>query len=303
MFYLTVQKNGATPPLLQVVDVLRSGIVKFIWLDQTTNLTIVSKGNTPTLYAMSTSNKWSQVATLTGTSHQSVDTTTYTYQDVPKGYYTITASIQTGFSSGYLEFSTNAFPCPYSGYTDVYSIFTGCFASSTSASIGYTRGFPCTLNDYATGKCLNCLFGYTLSDGKCLFSPNCGPRQFINYGQCYDVNPACDTFNLYTGFCTSCIRSDHVLKSGLCMLPGNIGEITCATGTHSYLYYCLPDGCAVGYINGTCTQCVNVAFQLTFQGVCTPIDCGTGFYYSISVHQCLIVPEQCTKFSLINQRC
>jgi hypothetical protein len=69
IFYLAVLKNGAT--LLNVVDVLRNNIVKYIWLSQTTNLIVTHNGGPVTLYAMTRANQWAYETTVSGTFIQS----------------------------------------------------------------------------------------------------------------------------------------------------------------------------------------------------------------------------------------
>lgn len=239
IFYLAVLKNGAS--LLNVVDVLRNNIVKYIWLSQTTNLTVSHNGGPVTLYAMASTNKWSYATTVSGTLVQSAFQYQYTYSQLPMGYYTITVNTPS-INSGYLEFRTNSYPCPYpTSQSDVYSIFTGCSSTDT----GYTFGLPCTNNDFSTGACLSCLYGFTLYNGKCLTNTACGPRQYFHFGDCYPVDTSCNTFDYYTGACTSCVNSGQIAKDGQCVNENGTGnEITCPTNTHQYLTYCIPDSCA-----------------------------------------------------------
>jgi hypothetical protein len=217
------------------------------------------------------------------------------------GFYTITVATPS-VNSGFLVFRTNAYPCPYPlSQTDVYSIFTGC----TSSNSGYTFGLPCTSNDFSTGQCLSCLFGYTLNNGRCLTNTACGPRQYFHFGNCYPADASCNTFDYYTGDCTSCVNSAHKVTKGKCVNTDGSGTsiVTCPINTHEYLTYCIPDSCAEGYENGTCTKCVSIAFQLNTAGICNPINCGTGFYFSIEFNNCVAIPSNCVDFSVALQKC
>lgn len=78
--------------------------------------------------------------------------------------------------------------------------------------------------DFYTGFCLNCAdpIFYTLisATGICLRRDViCGSRQFNINNVCFDVSPTCNTFEVNTGKCLTCINNLYRLNiDGTCTL-------------------------------------------------------------------------------------
>ena len=128
----------------------------------------------------------------------------------------------------------------------------------------------------------------------------CSSRQYYHFGNCYDVNPSCDTFDLYTGDCTSCLNpTQNKLVNGLCVFTNTV---VCKEGTYLYGTICISNTCSAAYNNGSCTACVSTAFYLS-NGECLPINCGTNSYFSVKFNTCAAIPVTCSSFSVLTQVC
>jgi hypothetical protein len=40
--------------------------------------------------------------------------------------------------------------------------------------------------------------------GVCVQSTTCPPKQYYQYGQCYDIIPNCADFQFFGGYCNAC---------------------------------------------------------------------------------------------------
>lgn len=293
MYCCSVVKNGAQ--LLSVTDVLRQNVFKYFYLSQFNNsLTVTATGGSVLLYSMSSSNQFSisngGPLTLVGNSA--------TVTSLPAGYYGLEVVVS-AMSLVVITYQSYNYNCPFiSGCSDVNGIFAGCLSSTSS----FTIGLPCTSNDPSTGKCLSCLTGYSLNNGQCVSNTPCGARQYTHFGNCFNVSDACNTFAPFTGACITCVQATYVLRNGQCV-PSSVTPVVCSNGTHLYLSTCIPDSCSAIHSNGSCSACVNSAFQLKTNGSCVSINCGNGSYFSTSLALCQAIPAQCSDFSIILQAC
>ena len=147
IFYLTVKRNNAQT--LKVVEVKRDAVFKYIYLNKTSNtLVLETTGKTTTGVPI---NLYSNVAgssalSIVGgyTSSITGSKTTHTYTGLPAGYYGIIFTTDTSSIVG-VSYQSNSYACPYlAGFSDPYSVFSGCTSSSTSNL--YTIGLPCMVN-------------------------------------------------------------------------------------------------------------------------------------------------------------
>jgi hypothetical protein len=256
MYYLTATVNSTV--VLRLTDILRNSVCKYFYISPTDSTSVIVTAPTSvssiTLLQMNPSNQFLVSSSSTLSSPTTVS-----------GYNTFQA---TGLTSGYygLIFATNvvfgvtvtyqgsSYPCPYSSnFADYYGIFTGCLSSSSAKY----NGLPCTAYSTVTLDCTACLDGYSLSNGYCVSSIACGPREYVHFGSCYSVNSDCDLFDLYTGACITCKASTSIVVNGLCV-PNNV--VICANGTHLSGTQCIPDICSAVSTNGSCTACASTAY-------------------------------------------
>jgi hypothetical protein len=141
--------------------------------------------------------------------------------------------------------------------------------------------------------------GYTIQQGSCVTSTNCQPRQYIHFGQCYDVSSTCGQFDAYTGNCLTCNSTQYNLINGTCVL-----QITaCNLGYNLLNGICVSNTCGdYNMSTGLCFNCITAAYYLT-SGQCLPINCGTNMYYSVKASSCVSVPSGCTNFSITYEVC
>ena len=217
--------------------------------------------------------------------------TAHTYTGLPAGYYGIVFTTDTTSVVG-VSYQSDNYACPYiAGFSDPFSVFTGCTSSSTSNL--YTVGLPCLVNEPGTLRCTRCLGQYTLSNGQCLYDTNCGSRQYYSFGKCYDVNPDCDGFDAYKGYCFSCLSDKKEVINRTC-----VDRKGCPSGKHLVNGACIPENCSEVYSNGHCKTCISKAYRLDSNGACIAIDCGPDKYFSLSQNICTDMPANCNKINL-----
>lgn len=86
------------------------------------------------------------------------------------GYYAIVV-----FTDMFVSVSgtvpSEAYPCPYSyNFPDYYATFPGCIQQNPNAQ---GNGLPCVVYDYTFQQCLQCMSGYSVSNGICVYSTSC----------------------------------------------------------------------------------------------------------------------------------
>lgn len=95
-------------------------------------------------------------------------------------------------------------------------------------------------------------------------------------GLCAQVDPICQTYNLTTGVCTSCISGYVFIASSCiktianCVNYNSSGNcVSCTTGYTAYAGFCvsIPPNCQT-FIGTTCTLC-NSGYYLPTSGTCT----------------------------------
>jgi hypothetical protein len=96
--------------------------------------------------------------------------------------------------------NTDLYACPNDqDYSDYNSVFQGC--TSTLPTVG----FPCSNFDTNIQKCTSCYSPYVANSmGVCVQSTTCPPKQYYQYGQCYDIIPNCADFQFFGGYCNAC---------------------------------------------------------------------------------------------------
>ena len=298
MYYLVATINYTTT-LLRLSDVLRSNLVRYIYIDvsdpASASVTVsAASGASIAVYRMGV-NQFSVVGTVATTASSANGITTFALSGLTSGYYVIVFSVPESNSIS-VTFPTSTYPCPYStGFSDYYGCFYGCTAATPSQP-----GPPCTNYDYASFKCLGCLAGYSLSNGVCLLPIPCNSRQYYRFGVCYPVNSSCDSFDQYTGDCLSCVNPNQArLSNGQCV---PVSTLSCNNGTYAYGDICISTTCAAAFPNATCTACISIAFYLS-AGACLPINCGANSYFSVKYNACAAVPVGCANFSVLAQNC
>lgn len=89
-----------------------------------------------------------------------------------------------------VKVSTDLYGCPYDqDYSDYNSVYQGCTNNLP------TIGFPCINFDPNIQKCTACYQPYVANSmGVCVQSTTCPPKQYYQYGQCYNVISNCVDF-------------------------------------------------------------------------------------------------------------
>jgi hypothetical protein len=145
-------------------------------------------------------------------------------------------------------------------------------------------------NDYHPflGTCLSCLNNYILaSNGTCnppqynqLVSNGCKSRQYRVGNICYNVDPTCNLFDEYTGFCLSCIDITKILDKS----TGKCYDISQVCADRYYLdpitRTCLQVNPYCGTYDQSSGYCLTCTYGLTlFRGGCVVLTaCGTNQY-------------------------
>lgn len=94
-----------------------------------------------------------------------------------------------------LVYPTDFYPCNYSqDYNDYYQIYQGCSPAQT-----ITPGPPCAVYDSNLRLCLACIPTYLLKNGQCIQNTSCGSGQYWHFGECFEVDPNCKTYDYFTG--------------------------------------------------------------------------------------------------------
>lgn len=120
------------------------------------------------------------------------------------------------------------------------------------------------------GRCTSCNDATKkLVNGACVtIVDNCGERQYIQNGNCFDINPLCQIFERVGGKCKSCIFGYKFDNKGNCVL------INCPTGYVPNDYgNCVKvsELCVTYDIRGKCLVCVPSHLP-DANGVCLQIE-------------------------------
>jgi hypothetical protein len=172
----------------------------------------------------------------------------------------------------------------------------------------------CLTYDMSSGSCLSCLAGYSMIGTICwsiatinpycatfsgLICTACNQGYYFQNSICVIANPFCQTFDVNTGLCLTCI-SGYYKSGNLCYING-----VCAT-SNSISGNCLT--CPVGYAlfnnkcvenkninpycktfasgNNTCTACFN-GYYIGVNGICTGLNSVCG-QYDMSTGECTL---------------
>ena len=196
--------------------------------------------------------------------------------------------------------TSDLYACPYDqGYLDYNSVYQGCSNSMP------TIGFPCSNFNSNIQKCISCYSPYVANSlGVCVQTTTCPPKQYYQYGQCYDVIANCADFQFFGGLCNSCDPGYNLVTNNITAAQScQQAQVTC-NDTTQYLmgntcYNLVPNcadfqtstatcnACQAGYSlnNNSCTPIPIVSIncplgQSPVNGVCTPIDPHCIFYKS-----------------------
>ena len=181
---------------------MRQSVVKYFYLDTASTLSftlhpVTNNANSYLILSAISNDVATSEVTLNSPNSNSNNKATYISAITGTGFYSVKV-ITPDLSTVTLTHSSDAFSCPYtSTFTDRFGTFQGC----TIAGAGTPApGLPCLSYDFVNLVCLQCLSGYNLIDGRCLFSINCGDREWTRFGVCYQVSATCgNSFDLYTG--------------------------------------------------------------------------------------------------------
>ena len=87
------------------------------------------------------------------------------------------------------------------------------------------RGFPCINYDDVNRVCLACFTGYNLVNGSCVYNDTCPDRYYFDFGTCLPVADACDTYDIFTGYCLTCKINASTITLGVCEeIPVQCGD-------------------------------------------------------------------------------
>lgn len=144
-----------------------------------------------------------------------------------------------------------------------------------------------------------------LISGKCYSNFTCGARQYIEFEQCFNVSDTCATFDVFTGFCLTCIDNTYALNAN-----GTCNKIIPTCGARQFIknYLCVDvsPSCNTFDVNtGFCLTCVNSTYFEVDSGECVLIIhiCDNGEYYSYSQAACVIIPTECFNFDVVLEKC
>jgi hypothetical protein len=208
-----------------------------------------------------------------------------------RGFYMFAVTYQPTIHFARITFSTSSYVCPYNSlFPDLSLNFQGC----TSPPVVISPGFPCLEYDNAKQVCLTCAFTYTLTNGSCVFTIQCPDRFYFNFGSCYPVDSNCLTYDIYTGFCLTCIHSNMTLNNGKC-LPL---EISCGFRQYKSNGTCLnvSSFCdTFNPLNGSCITCIS---NYTLKNdTCIPKDPICGEFQYVFNLTCRDIPLKCQVFN------
>lgn len=286
IYYLSAIVNNIS--LLKLADVIRQNVFKYFYLNPgeagSISITAYPSSASVTLLIMGTTNQFAIIGSTSLIPNSVINGyNQYSVTGLDSGFYALL------FTSPYvvaaaLTFQSSSYPCPYSSqFADYYADFTGCTSENGAAP----SGLPCINYDSSTLKCTGCLSGYTLAtNGSCVISTNCGSRQYYHFGSCYQVSDSCGEFDPYSGACVTCSDQNHYVINGQCV---SNSLSFCSEGTHLYQTQCISNNCSVVNSVGECTVCASKAYYITNK-TCIAIDCGAGFYFSVSLNNCTALP-------------
>jgi hypothetical protein len=217
------------------------------------------------------------------------------------GYYVLVASyVPSNVNFIRLTFQSDAYSCPYSSaYPDFYSNFQPC----TTAAVVTTPGYPCLVYNTVTQTCSQCVVGYTLVNNTCTVNTTCPARQYYHFGNCYPVDASCNTFDVYTGYCLSCVNTLNYVVNGLCV-PNPALIVNCTSRQYAINNKCFDVSAlclTFNANNGSCITCV--AGYTVNNGACfpTPVVCAANQYIQNNV--CINIPANCPNFNATSGLC
>ena len=229
---------------------------------------------------------------------------------LPKGYYALTVaySVTPADVVPFIRITFDSFPyaCPYNqNYQDYYMTFQPCLsfvnANGTNVANVGQPGFPCVSFDNATLSCIVCFDGFKLVAGKCVYNDKCPDRFYFHFGQCLPVDPACGTYEAFTGKCLTCVYNDSTITNGVC----KENPVVCGARQVVVNKKCTDVSvlCATWKNNGDCLTCISGFEILANATVCTQIvlNCASNQYAFSGV--CINIPVECVSFNRISRRC
>lgn len=185
-----------------------------------------------------------------------------------------------------ITFDTDPYACPYNpSFPDVYLNFQGCTPPVSQI------GLPCLNYDSVMQICLKCIQSYNLVNGTCLANTTCPPRQYFQYGTCYNVSSTCGSFDPFTGDCYNCSDPNNFrLESGKCIQV----NVTCGPQQWKSNNTCFNASSTCSTFDpstGNCLSCISNLYQLNSNGSCTLIvvNCPQG-QYAVGL-SCVTIPQ------------
>lgn len=171
----------------------------------------------------------------------------------------------------------------------------------------------CDTFDPIFGNCLTCIYNYFLqNDRTCLQSipaqagvmttNSCPDGYYIRQGTCVVVNPLCLTYDVNSGFCTSCLDTSYFLNNaGACIL---ISEF-CGYRTYFSNGNCLPVSNLCDTYDATSGYCLTCRDStiLTDKGTCVFNDPCRDRQYRAPNGTCLDVSITCNTYDPSNGQC
>lgn len=166
-----------------------------------------------------------------------------------------------------------------------------------------------TFND--NGQCLTCYPGYSLSNGRCIVTPNqpsdqncrtfdpsgkcldCYTSFILTNGVCRPVNPQCKDYNR-AGGCTDCYAG-YTLKGTECIVtPQNVvnsQDLCKERGANNQCTSCFGDNSVV---NGVCVPSLSLCQAIDSQSNC--VSCYSG--YTLKSGRCIVssTSDGCSRF-------
>jgi hypothetical protein len=235
---------------------------------------------------------------------------------LPKGYYALIVTYDPTLEAPFirLTYDSYSYACPYSStYQDWYLAFQPCLtfvnANGTNAALVGQPGFPCVAFENATLTCVKCYDGFVLTGGRCIYNDTCPDRFYFHFGQCLPVDPACATYDAYTGYCKTCALNASTIDAfGKCV------EIPVVCGARQYVVNraCVDVSvlCATfDPATGNCLTCIanfqigNVTINNVTTTACVPIviTCASNQY--VFNGACVNIPVECLSFDANTRRC
>ena len=191
-----------------------------------------------------------------------------------------------------LIFQSDPYACFHpQAFADYYSNFPGCIHSNSP------NVYPCSVFNQVLQRCEDCVPGFILDNGRCLFNTTCPDRNWYNRGTCTPIGDNCEVFEYFTGICTKCFDElNYEIISGVCVQK----QVTCGERQWKLNSVCYDVSELCGNFdptNGWCTTCKDdTLYQLNSDGTCTlrVVTCSLNFYKDGL--ECIPIPATCSSF-------